>query len=108
MRVCPTTMTSPLLREVEAATGGGGSAPDRPPCQRSLPRRGRRRSPPPAVAGGWGTNLLISGAAGAIVTAVLLGIIPFSRSFGLISFALAGFLGGVVGCGATRLLHRKD
>ena len=58
-----------------------------------------------------GTNLLISGAAGAIVTAVLLGIIPFSRSFGLISFALAGFLGGVargVDKAALGLVHRGN
>lgn len=102
-----------LLREVEAATSGGATAKPNP-----APQSGAQ---PPAVRAGSGEvattesgpsaikHLLIAGGAGAIVAFLAFGILPFISRFGVLSLAMAGFVGGAVGYGTTRFLRRdKD
>jgi hypothetical protein len=103
-----------LLREVDAATGGGSSATG--PA---------KASQPPAVTAGssagkevvkegpdTGAHLLMAGVAGGVVgllAAWIFGIIPLLGNVDSLRYLLAGFIGGAVGYGTGRILDRgKD
>lgn len=97
-----------LLREVDAATGGGSPAKPNPAAQPPAVRSGSAEVA--TTDGGPSTikHLLIAGGAGAIVAFLAFGILPFISRFGVLSLAMAGFVGGAVGYGTTRFLRRDQ
>lgn len=99
-----------LLREVEAATGGGAPKAAPAPAPSKLPAT-RGSGEVATTEGGASalTHLLVAGAVGGIVAFLVFGIVPFINRFGVLSLAMAGFVGGAVGYGTTRfLLRNKD
>jgi hypothetical protein len=101
-----------LLREVEAATGGGKPASPPPASDQSKANLPAATQPSgkevarPEGGSSAVTHLLVAGAAGGIVAFLVFGILPFIDRLGVISLAMAGFVGGAVGYGTTRLLRR--
>lgn len=100
-----------LLREVEAMNNPAASRPQQSAAQ------------PPATTGGAASTevartgkssattkkFLVAGAAGAIASVIALfvfGIIPFIGDWRFLNELLAGFVGGAVGYGASRVIDR--
>lgn len=95
-----------LLREVDAATGGK-PAPAQASGGEVAPRetRGEVAAEGESKAGTL-EHLLIAAAGGALVT-FLVFLIPFIGSFGILSRALAGAVGGATGYAIARVLIKR-
>ncbi len=102
-----------LLREVDAATGGAAAntGDQRPAAAANPPARRDSASTEVAKEGSdSGAQLLIAGIAGAVLgllAAWVFGIIPFLGNVETVRFLLAGFVGGAVGYGTSRILNRR-
>jgi hypothetical protein len=99
-----------LLREVDAATGGGAPKASPTPGPAALPAARAGSGEVAKKSGGTGSHLLVAGGAGAVVgllAAWIFGIIPFLGNSDTLRFVLAGFVGGAVGYGAGRFLDRR-
>lgn len=105
-----------LLREVDAATGAGSTAPrseqKTPEAAGGSAIEPRAKAQPPEKArSGMGTleGVLAAAAGGAIVTFLFFLVIPLVGSLGLLSRTLGGAIGGAVGYAVARFfLRRRD
>ena len=101
-----------LLREVDAATNGTAK-PTQPTSPASAGGEVARRESTGEVAPQEGSkmgtleHLLIAAAGGALVT-FLVFLIPFIGSFGILSRALAGAVGGATGYAIARVLMKRS
>jgi uncharacterized membrane protein len=94
-----------LLREVDAATSGKAKPA---PSGGEVARRESTGEVAPQEESKLGTleHLLIAAAGGALVT-FLVFLIPFIGSFGILSRALAGAVGGATGYAIARVLMKR-
>ena len=94
-----------LLREVDAATSGAGKPAS---TGGEVARRESTGDVAPKEESKMGTmeHLLIAAAGGALVT-FLVFLIPFIGSFGILSRALAGAVGGATGYAIARVLMKR-
>lgn len=95
-----------LLREVDAATTGQAKSA---PSGGEVARRESSSEVAPQDESKMGTleHLLIAAAGGALVT-FLVFLIPFIGSFGILSRALAGAVGGATGYAIARVLMKRS
>lgn len=96
-----------LLREVDAATSG--KAKPAPKSGGELTRRESTGEVAAQSESKMGTleHMLIAAAGGALVT-FLVFLIPFIGSFGILSRALAGAVGGATGYAIARVLMKRS
>lgn len=94
-----------LLREVDAATSGTAKPA---PSGGEVARRDSAGEVAPKDESKLGTleHLMIAAAGGALVT-FLVFLIPFIGSFGILSRALAGAVGGATGYAIARVLLKR-
>ena len=102
-----------LLREVEAmnaAPGTGSSQKDSGATSRAgavVPRAGSEiESTEKGPRSPW-LVALVAGGTAAVAVGLFFGVVPFINRFGLLSTAMGGFLGGLIGYGVARLAHRR-
>jgi hypothetical protein len=100
-----------LLREVEAMNAG--SAPQNsgtatPAASGAVvPRTGSDVEPIEKEPRSAVVVALIAGGTAAVAVGLVFGVVPFVNRFGLLSTALGGFLGGLIGYGIARFAHRR-
>lgn len=102
-----------LLREVDALTAGT-QATGTPTGSGSagagadvVPRAGSElEATEKGPRSGW-VVALIAGGTAAVTVGLFFGVVPFINRFGLLSTAMGGFLGGLIGYGIARFAHRK-